>query len=135
MPRVTGILALVLAFVLVICAGAWFWVAATAGSAIGPALACVALAVLSAVIGGLALRIAGGRHDTLPLAGPLMLATILAFVVGFAGAVLGIVLGAIGESLPVIGAGVLTFILGIMVAVQGVLVCGAAQHRDRGART
>lgn len=128
-PRVTGILAIVLAVVLAAVAVAWFLVATTAPAAIGPASACALLAVVSAVIGGLSLRVAGGRHDALPSTGPLVLLTILAFVLGFAGAGLGIVLGAVGSSPAAIGAGVTTFILGILVAVQGALVYGAARKR------
>lgn len=129
-PRVTGILAMVLAVVLVFVAIAFFLVAASAAAAVGPAVACVVLAVISAVIGGFSLRIAGGRHDSLPSTGPLGLLTILAFVFGFAGAGLGIILGATGSSPAAIGAGVTTFVLGILVAVQGVLVYGAAQRRS-----
>ncbi|WP_143016377.1 MULTISPECIES: hypothetical protein [unclassified Microbacterium] len=125
-PRVTGILAIVLAVILVLVAVAWFLVGAPA---VGPAVACLLLAVVSVVIGGLSLRVAAGRRDTLPSTGPLTLLTILAFAIGFVGAGLGIVLGAIGSSPGAIGAGVTTFILGILVAVQGVLVYGAAKKR------
>lgn len=128
-PRVSAVVAVVMAVFLVGVGVLLLWVGAREGAAVGPGAACLVLAALSALLAALAFRVARGRVDVLPLSGPLMLVTILAFAVGFAGAALGIVLGAVTSSLAAIGAGIATFVAGAAVAVQGALVYGAARWR------
>ena len=128
-PRVNAVLCVILAVLLAGLSVLEFWYSTTAVAIVGPALATIILAILSALIALLAFRVARSESGNLPLAGPLQLFTILTIVVGVVGAALGFILGAITVSYIAVFAGVLVFALSITLAIQGALVYGAAKFR------
>jgi hypothetical protein len=125
---VTGVVSAILAVVLAGVSVAWLWVSASEGAVLGPAIASLLVAILSALIAVLAFQVAGRPSGAVALVGPLQLFTILTVGIGFAGAVLGIALGGITGSIVAIGAGIEVFVTSFIVAIQGMLVYGAAKH-------
>jgi hypothetical protein len=128
-PRVNGVLSVIIAVILLASSVAWFALSGADHALLGPALATLVLAVLTALVAGLAFRVASRETGALALVGPLQLFTILIAVVGFVGAVLGFLFGGITGSVIAIGAGVDAFVFGLIAAIQGALVYGAAKHR------
>ena len=128
-PRANGVICVILALVL---AGASVVCLSLSGSAtalLGPGLACVLLALLSALIAVLAFQLARRPSGALALLGPLRLFAIFTFVFGVAGAALGMTFGAIAGAPLAVGAGVGTFLVSLIVVTQGALIYGAATAR------
>lgn len=120
-PRPTGIVALVIAVVLAALAVACFSVAY-----LGPGSTAVALVVVCAAIGVLALRVGSGPKAVLV---PLRVLTIAAFAIGVVGAGVGFYLGVVQAVPLAIAASVGMFFASLVVALLGALAYGAADQR------
>jgi len=128
--RVFGVFALVLAAALLVLAVYSLSRSGDDGALVGPAGSAIVAALVAVLIAVIAFRVGRGGAGARAQTGPLTLFTILAFVLGVAGAGLGILFGLVSGSGGAISTGLAVFALALLVAVQGALVYRVAARAN-----